>query len=196
MHLIANKCHILGIQVVWTWIPKRSLCIGLAALSLQCQGTESSTMVDSEGNRLYRTGKGEEVCFCLIYLFFFNNDCSLRGEEEKMLVPEVWITACEYQTPISEWKISLRYDKLSIGVSKIEKGDRMTEIITKSKVCMVGNCNISITANFGNGWDTHHEIFCLPRKSSVLCPFYSIWCRLWQIFNCIRETSVNSQGWI
>lgn len=59
----------------------------------------------------------------------------------------------------TEWKISLRYDKLSLGVSKIEKGDRMTEIITKSKVCMVGNCNISVTANFGNGWDTHIKFF-------------------------------------
>lgn len=71
MNLIANKHHFLGIQVVWTWIPKRSFCIGLAALSLQCQGTESSAMVDSKGNRLYGTGKGKEVCLSLIWLFFF-----------------------------------------------------------------------------------------------------------------------------
>lgn len=71
LNLVVNNCNLLGIQVVWARIPKRSLCISLAALPLQCQGTESSALVDSKGNRLYGTGEGEAVCFGLLWFFFF-----------------------------------------------------------------------------------------------------------------------------
>lgn len=60
---VVNNCHLLGAQVVRAWIPERSLRLSLAALPLQRQGTDSSALVDSEGNWLYRTGEGEAACF-------------------------------------------------------------------------------------------------------------------------------------
>lgn len=67
MNLGVNNYNVSGIQVVWARIPKRSLCIGLAALPLQCQGTESSALVDSKGNWIYRTGEGKAAVYFYLY---------------------------------------------------------------------------------------------------------------------------------